>query len=47
MEEDGIYDDFLTGLKFSYGDLNHELTPPVNMYNGKGPCLHLGIVKKV
>ena len=46
MEEDGTYDDFLSGLKFLFGDLDHELSPPVNMYNGKGPCLHHGVSKK-
>ena len=45
MEEDGTYDDFLSGLKFSFVDLDHELSPPVNMYNGKGPCLRHGVSK--
>jgi hypothetical protein len=45
MEEDGKYDDFLSGMNFSYGYLNNELSPPVNTYNGKGPCLHHAVPK--
>lgn len=39
MEEDGNYDDLLSGLSFQYSDLFSELSPPANRYNSRGPCL--------
>jgi hypothetical protein len=31
MEDVGNYDNNLGGISFNYGDLNEQLTPPVNM----------------
>ncbi len=39
MEKDGHYEDFLAGITYNYGDLDEQLTVPVNMYNGRGPTL--------
>jgi len=39
MEEDGNYEDFLGCITYNYGDLNEQLSAPVNMYNGRGPIL--------
>ena len=43
-EEDGNYEDFLGGITYNYGDLNEQLSAPVNMYNGRGPILCHGVV---
>ena len=45
-EEDCNYDDILSGLTFLYSDLTHELSPPPNMYKGRGPALRHGIARK-
>ena len=46
MEEDGNYDDFLDGIEFNYNNLTTKLTPPNNMYNGRGPCLRHGVARR-
>lgn len=46
MEDDGNYDDFLSGLLFKYEPLENRLSPPVNMYNGNGPCICFGVARK-
>ena len=46
MEEDGNYEDLLSGLSFEYSDLTSELAPPANMYNGRGPCLRHGVARR-
>ena len=46
MEEDGTYEDFLSGIEYNYDDLEAELTPPNNMYNGRGPCLRHGVARR-
>ena len=45
MEEEGKYNDFLGGLTYNYGEFNENLTPPVNIYNGQGSCLHHGVTR--
>ena len=37
MEQDGKYEDFLGRITYNYGDLNEQLSAPVNMYNGRRP----------
>jgi len=46
MEEDGNYDDFLNGLTFNFQEMEEELTPPVNMYDGRGPSLQRGVARQ-
>ncbi len=46
MDEDSTYEDFLSGIKYNYDDLEAELTPPNNMYNGRGPCLRHGVAQR-
>jgi len=45
MEEDGDYDNFLSGMQFIYEELESELTPHL-IYNGRGPCLRYGVDKR-
>lgn len=47
MKDDGTYDDFLNGFNFNNGDLEEELTPLVNMYNGRVPSLCHGVARMV
>ena len=46
MEEDGTCDDFLTSITYNYGELTEQLSTPVNMYNGRGPCLRHGVARR-
>lgn len=46
MEMDGEYLDYLSQMTFNYEELNQELVPPSNMYNGDGPCLRRGVAKR-
>jgi hypothetical protein len=41
MEEDWNYNNFLEGIQFKYNVLanNTQLSTPLNIYNGRGPCL--------
>ncbi len=41
MEEDGDYNTLLGGISFDFWDLNEDLTPPLNLYNGCGPIMVL------
>ena len=34
MDEDGDYNTLLGGISFDFQDLNEDLTPPLNLYNG-------------
>ena len=46
MEEDGTYEDFLAAITYNYGELNEQLSAPVNMYNGRGPILCHGVARQ-
>ena len=46
MEEDGTYEGFFSGIEYNYDDLEAELTPPNNMYNGRGPCLRHAVARR-
>ena len=45
MEEDGDYNALLGGISFNFQDLNEDLTPPLNLYNGCGPKLRQGVAQ--
>ena len=42
MEMGGKYD---TNHSYEYVDLEEEITPPTNLYNGPGPCLRCGVAE--
>ena len=46
MEMDGEYLDYLSQMTFNYEELDEELVPPSDMYNGDGPCLRRGVAKR-
>ena len=46
MEEDGDSNTLLGGISFNFQDLNEDLTPPLNLYNGCGPKLCQGVTRR-
>ena len=45
-EDNGNCNDILNGLTFNYGSLNKNLSPPLNMYNGREACLCHGVLSQ-
>ena len=46
MEDNGNHNDFLNELIFNYQKLEVVLTPPINLYNGRGPPLCHGVARQ-
>ena len=46
MEMDGEYLDYLSQMTFNYEELDQELVPPSDMYDGNGPSLRRGVAKR-